>query len=247
MIVVAGWVRSLGSTPTSERESSAARSPRLAGALQCARLSSLLERLVAFLAAIVAHTGPYAPLVLFGASFVEYVFPPFPGDTIVLLGAWYAVHGSTSWPVVFGSVTLGAVAGAFLDWRVGRALAPALERRTAARGPLDAERLARFEAAYRRWGGLLLLANRFLPGFRAILFVAAGAARIPLAKVLVLGGISAALWNGLLLAAGAFLARNVQDLAALLSRFTSAAWLVLAVVALLAAARVVHRRRARAA
>ena len=30
-----------------------------------------------------AHTGPYAPAVLLGASFLEYVFPPFPGDVLV--------------------------------------------------------------------------------------------------------------------------------------------------------------------
>jgi membrane-associated protein len=202
-----------------------------------------VDRLAALLTDVVAHTGRFAPAVLFGASLVEYVFPPFPGDTIVVLGAWYAVHGALSWPAAFAAVTAGAVAGAWLDWRIGRAIAPSFEERAALRGPLDAVRLARFEVAYRRWGGLLLVANRFLPGIRAFIFVAAGAARIPLRKVLFLGGLSAALWNVILLGVGALLARNLQDMSAILNRYTCGAWIAMGLVAALLVLRAVLRRR----
>lgn len=202
-----------------------------------------LDQVAARLSEVVAQTGPFAPVVLLGASFVEYVFPPFPGDTIVLLGAWYAVHGALSWPTAFVAVTAGAVLGAWLGWRVGRALAPTLESRAAAHGALDAARLARFEAAYRRWGGLLLVANRFLPGIRAFLFVAAGASGIPLRRVLWLGAISAALWNTLLLAVGALVVRNVDELVALATRYTSAVWVLLALAGCLLLARVLWSRR----
>jgi len=202
-----------------------------------------VDRLGAFLTDIVEHTGPFAPVVLFSASFVEYVFPPFPGDTIVVLGAWYAAHGAISWPAAFVAVTLGAVVGAWLDWQLGRSIAPALAARAALRGPLDAARLARFESAYRRWGGLVLVANRFLPGIRAFLFIAAGAARIPLGKVLLLGALSAALWNALLLGLGALIARNLAELSAILDRYTSAAWIAMGLLATALLARAALRRR----
>jgi membrane protein DedA with SNARE-associated domain len=205
---------------------------------------SALDRASALLADVVATTGPYAPAVLFAASFVEYVFPPFPGDTIVLLGAWYAVHGALSWPATFAAVTAGAVAGAYLDWRLGRALSPAVESRVV-RSRMGAHQLARFEAAYRRWGGLLLVANRFLPGVRPFLFVAAGAVRIPLPRVLLLGGLSAALWNALLLAVGALLARNLDELVGIFARYTSAAWIALGAGAALLAVVVLRNRRGR--
>ncbi|HEX9289532.1 MAG TPA: VTT domain-containing protein [Anaeromyxobacteraceae bacterium] len=202
-----------------------------------------VERLTTLLEGVVARTGPFAPAVLFGATFVEYVFPPFPGDTIVLLGAWYVVQGELSWPAAFTAVTAGAVAGAWVDWRVGSALALAVEGRGALRGPLDSARLARFEAAYRRWGGLLLVANRFLPGIRAFLFVAAGATRIPLRKVLLLGGISAAAWNAVLLGTGALVARNATELAELLARYTHVVWMAMGLAAAVLAARALARRR----
>ncbi len=183
----------------------------------------------------VSRTGEAAPAVLFLATLVEYVFPPFPGDLIVVLGAWYAVEGAISWPAAFASVTAGATLGAFVDYRIGAAVGRRLEGRAERRGPLSRERLERFEAAYRRWGAILLLANRFLPGVRAFLFLAAGASGIPLRRVLLLGALSAALWNGVLLGAGALLAHNAGELVAIFAQYTRVAWIAVAVGLALAA------------
>jgi membrane-associated protein len=191
----------------------------------------------------VARTGPYAPVVLSFASFIEYVFPPFPGDALVLLGAWYAVQGLISWPATFVAVTAGAIAGATVDWYIGRALGPRLAARARSRGEERAAQLARFEASYRRWGPWFLAANRFLPGVRAFLFVAAGACRVPYREVLFFGGLSAALWNALLLSAGAFLARNLDQLVRLFDRYTTVAWGVVAAAILVFVIRVVRQRR----
>jgi membrane-associated protein len=197
-------------------------------------------------AEVVASTGPLAPGLLFAATFVEHVFPPFPGDVLVVLGAWYVVQGELSWPVAFASVTGGAVLGAWVDYRVGAAIGRRVDARLSARRPALEEKLARFEASYRRWGSWLLVLNRFFPGVRAFLFLAAGAAGIPLRRVLVLGGLSAALWNALLLAVGALVAENVEQLMVLLRRYTETAWLVLGALALLAAAAWAWRRARRA-
>lgn len=189
-----------------------------------------------------ALTSGFAPLILFFASCIEYVFPPFPGDLVVLFGAWYATHGELSWLATFLWVTAGAIAGAAIDYRIGAWIAPRVGRRAAEGGHPFAEKLARFEVSYRRWGAWLLVFNRFLPGIRAFLFVAAGASGIPLRRVLLLGGISACAWNGLLLAAGAFAARNVDELVLLFQRYTHAAWFLLAAAGAVLLARALVRR-----
>jgi membrane-associated protein len=207
------------------------------------------EGIATALGEALTRTGPFAPAILFLASFAEYVFPPFPGDLVVVLGAWYAVEGTVSWPLAYVAVTAGAVLGAILDWAVGRWLGPRLDARAERRGPLSAERLHRFVAAYRRWGPVLLLANRLLPGFRGFVFVAAGAAGLPLARVVVLGAISAAVWNGVLLAAGALFVHSLPELLALLDRLSRAAWIATGAAAAIAAAAgfLAWRRRARGA
>ncbi|HEY7725044.1 MAG TPA: VTT domain-containing protein [Anaeromyxobacteraceae bacterium] len=205
------------------------------------------QRLAALLADLVTRTGPYAPLLLFLASFVEYVFPPAPGDVLVVLGAWYAVRGEISWPASFAAATAGALAGAALDWRLGRWIGARLDERAArgALGRLGRQRLRSFEAGYRRWGGLLLVGNRFLPGIRGFFFLAAGASGVPLRQVLLYGGISAAAWNGLLLGAGALAAHSVDEMVELFQRYTAVAWAALAAVALAALAAAWRWRRER--
>lgn len=202
-----------------------------------------LARITGDLSELLSRTGAAAPAILFLASFVEHVFPPFPGDVLVVVGAWYVVHGHIPWPLALLAVTAGAVAGAWVDFLVGRSLGRRLDARAARKGVLSAERLARFEAGYRRWGVLLLLANRFFPGVRAFIFVAAGACGIPLRTALFFGGLSAVVWAGLLLGAGALLARNADELVLLFDRYTEIAWIVLALAALAAGAVALRRRR----
>jgi len=202
---------------------------------------STLERVVATLTEVLARTGPAAPAILFLGSLIEYVFPPFPGDTLVVLGAWYAVNGKISWPVAFLATTSGAVLGAWIDYRVGVALGAALERGAARRGPITLEHVRRVEAGYARFGEWFLLANRFLPGVRAFLFVGAGAAKLPLGKVLLWGGISAAAWNALLLLIGAFLVKNLDEFVGWLERYTVVAWAAMGVVAAYLLARLAIR------
>jgi membrane-associated protein len=201
-----------------------------------------LQALTETLTQAIRSTGPWAPAVLFFATFVEHVFPPFPGDLLVVLGAWYAVHGQLSWPMLLVFSTAGALAGAWVDHRVGVALGRRLERRAAHSRLLPPERLAAFEAAYRRWGSWLLVFNRFMPGIRAFLFLAAGASGLPAGRVVLLGGLSALIWNTLLLAAGGLLAKNVDELVGLVDRYMLAAGALLALAALLLVARALWRR-----
>lgn len=217
-----------------------------ADAISSSGLDSL-EQIAQILSSAVAGTSAWAPLILFAASLVEYLFPPFPGDALVLAGAWYAVQGTLSWPLTFASVTAGALAGALLDYQIGRFLGPRLDRGAARRGPLSAGRLARFQAAYRRHGVLILLGNRFLPGIRAFLFIAAGAAGLPLWKVLLCGAISAMAWNALLLAVGGLVAKNLPELAGFFSSYTSAVTALLAALAAFLLLRWALRRARRGA
>src|SRR5207245_9637278 len=109
---------------------------------------------------IVAKAGPAAPLLLFLASFLEYVFPPVPGDLVAVLGAWYATHGGLSWTVLFVSLSFGAVAGTAFEWRLGRWLGARVDARVAG-GRLDRGRPGRFARASRRSARVRWFVDRF--------------------------------------------------------------------------------------
>lgn len=205
-----------------------------------------LQALTDALTRAAAVTGPWAPVVLFLATFVEHVFPPFPGDLLVVLGAWYAVQGQVSWPLALGAGTLGAMAGAWVDHRLGEALGQRLDAGTWSTRLLPPARLAAFEAAYQRWGLWLVVLNRFLPGLRAFLFLAAGAAGLPRGRVVLLGGLSALAWNTLLLGGGALVATNLEELVAFAGRSMRLGVAAVVLLVLGVVARQWWRRRRRA-
>lgn len=148
--------------------------------------------------------GPLAYIVLALASLIEYVLPPFPGDTVTLFGVFLAATSGYAIAWVYVALNAGALAGGMSAYALGRWIATRREQRTPrflrgqqVRRAIDAV-LARFE----RHGAAYLALNRFVPALRSVFFVAAGMARLPAWKVALFGTLSAAVWNALLLAAG---------------------------------------------
>ena len=188
-------------------------------------MTEMLQEVIDFLA---AEQTALAMLVLFLTSLIEYVFPPFPGDTVTLFGAFLAVHGGWSIPLVMVVVITGSVLGAAFDYGVGHRLATSAEKR-------PKEKQARLYRAaqpvlvrFQRWGPLLIVLNRFMPGIRPFIFVAAGMDRLPLRQVLLLGLVSSVVWNGLLVAAGLLIGRNWERLLTVLQTYQAVAWGVIA-------------------
>ncbi len=203
---------------------------------------AMMDELLAWLQ---RSEGPLAYVVLGLASLVEYVFPPFPGDTITVFGVVLAAGAGYSVAGVYGVLNLGALIGGMAAYGVGRAIharrwtgTPRFLRTQQVRHAIDTA-LARFE----RRGAAYLVLNRFLPALRSVFFVAAGMARLPAWKVAVYGTLSAALWNGLLLVAGWAVGANYERLASLLRTYSVLAIVILVVVVVGIGARVWWRKR----
>jgi membrane protein DedA with SNARE-associated domain len=202
----------------------------------------MIEHLDHFMASV----GALAYLVLALAAMLEYVVPPFPGDSVVLLGGVYAVRGDHAWWAVFLAVLCGSVAGLLCNYWLGMLVARRFDRdRTRPFLGFTHAQLESLQGRMRLGGGWLLLVNRFLPGIRGAVFIAAGASRMPIRRCLLLGGLSAMAHTGLVLWAGYAVGGNLERLTALFNRYQR--W-VLVGIAVLAAFFVVRAlvRRSRA-
>ncbi|MEO1273700.1 MAG: VTT domain-containing protein, partial [Myxococcota bacterium] len=109
-------------------------------------------------------------LVLALAATIEYLFPPFPGDTVVVLGAVLIEVANWSMPAVLVAATLGSVLGAALNVEVGRWIGQSdrdtwLHRRL--RSEAVAPKLDVVRANFERYGSAYVAINRFLPGIRS--------------------------------------------------------------------------------
>jgi membrane-associated protein len=196
-------------------------------------------------------------LLIFAASVGEYVFPPFPGDTVVLFGAFLAAWASWSSWKVFVATVAGALAGAWIDTLAGRAMRDIVTGKKAlpprgigrllgfTRRPSFQDGVRKVIEKFERHGAGIILVNRFFPGIRAFFFVGAGVAALPMWKVLLLGGISAAVWNAVIFYAGRSVGNNWDALLAFSRTYSMAVYVALALAAALAVAVFLVRRARR--
>jgi len=179
--------------------------------------------------------GPeyWAYALVVAAAAIEYIFPPVPGDTVALFAVALAVRAQLSWVLVYLSMTLGALLGGLAAWGFGLWLAnheeswPSFLKTPGATRALDAVR-----RGYEQHGAMYLVVNRFLPALRAFFFVGAGMSRMNVGPVIVFGGISAALWNALLMGVGYAVGNNWDVLRDLAERYAIAT-LILVVIAVI--------------
>lgn len=194
------------------------------------------------------HESGLGPLVLFLSSLIEYVFPPFPGDVITLFGTYLVVRGLWSFGFALALSTGGSLVGATIGYWVGvwvgKRFTRLPEEREAARfALLPREKFTLLCERFRRHGSIYIALNRFLPGIRAFFFVAAGAARMPIAWVLLWALVSAVAWNSLLLCLGLIVGANWERLQALFSTYTTAIWIALGLFVVALIVRALLRRR----
>ena len=165
------------------------------------------------------------------SAMIEYVIPPFPGDTVTIVGA--VLIPAAGWPLwgVFAAVMAGSTAGAALDWWLGVWLADHDGRDTWIHRWMRREsvepRIEKLKEQFARHGTIYIVLNRFLPAFRSLFFVSAGLARLPLGKVLLFGALSAALWNAALLGVGYLVGYKLERLADIVSQYSTAVWMIL--------------------
>ena len=199
-----------------------------------------------FLENLIQEAAALSPVWLYGAlflsSYVENVFPPIPGDTVTVFGAYLVGRTGLHFLGVFVSTTLGSLAGFMTLYALGRRVdADFFVRKNYRYFPASTYLKAR--AWFERHGLWLVVLNRFLSGIRSSISIVAGVYRLPVLRVAVLALASCAAWNGLLIYAGYLLGANWRAVEHVLREY-SRALLVVAVLAVLSW--IVWKRRRRA-
>jgi membrane protein DedA with SNARE-associated domain len=174
--------------------------------------------------------GPLGLCVLGFCAFIEYVFPPFPGDLVTVFGAFLVTRRGWSAPGVLGAVLAGSAVGCVVGYLAGRLLARTEGRWAAGRLARFRPPIDRLVERFARHGSWYIAINRFLPSVRALFFVAAGMARLAPWKVFALGMLSAILWNAALFALGATAGHEWSRVERIFVTYGQIAWGLLAII-----------------
>ncbi len=187
------------------------------------------------------QTYPWAGLLLVLLfAWLEYVFPPAPGDSIMLFGCFLAGTGVLSVGATLAVCLTGSIMGALTAYAIGGRLGRSyffLRTRWAR------NELTRLERSFARFGAPLLLINRFLPGVRGVFLYGAGISRLPVRAVILHSTVSNILWIALIAWVGMGIGSSWEEVQVVFRRYVWTIGIGLAVYVIYRIARARHLRR----
>jgi undecaprenyl-diphosphatase len=135
---------------------------------------------------------------VFAATFLENSVGAgviVPGETLVIIGGFYARIGELWLPGVALVAIVGAVLGDNLGYWIGRRYGRGFLERHGRKLFVTPERLEAAEGFYRRHGGKTVFLGRFIPVVRSVGFIVAGVAKMEWRRFLVYDVAGATVWG----------------------------------------------------
>lgn len=139
----------------------------------------------------------YGYLAVVGMVFVESFGIPAPGQTLLIVGGFYAGAGRLNVVVVAVLGALAAVVGDSVGYVIGRLGGHRLVVRFGRFVLFTERRLAQVEGFFDRHGPQVVAAARFVDGARQFNGMVAGLAGMPWPRFLVFNALGAVLWAGI--------------------------------------------------
>src|SRR5664279_4567904 len=156
------------------------------------------------LADFVGAYGAWVYALLFAIIFVEtglVVMPFLPGDSLLFVVGTMCAAGLMSLPLVLGLLWLAAVAGNQSNYTIGRRVGPRVFKWESSRW-FNRKAFDQAHAFYERYGGITIVAARFMPFLRTFAPFVAGVARMTRRKFTFYDVTGGALWVGSVTLAG---------------------------------------------
>ena len=144
------------------------------------QLIDLVVHVDVHLASFVAAYGAWVYALLFAIIFVEtgvVVMPFLPGDSLLFVAGALSGAGLLNLPLVMGLLMAAAVLGNQSNYTIGRHVGPRVFQWENSRW-FNRDAFDRAHAFYERYGGVTLVAARFMPFVRTFAPFVAGVAQM---------------------------------------------------------------------
>ncbi|MCD6161380.1 MAG: DedA family protein [candidate division Zixibacteria bacterium] len=167
---------------------------------------------------LVAKQAVTIYIILAISAYIENVFPPWPSDTMLLVGAFLAGRGELEYIPLYISVIIGGLAGAmtlyYLGNKKGRSFFEKYDKYY-----FKIENMQKIERWFEKWGNLLLIVSRFLAGIRSLVAITAGIGNVSVSRMTFFSLISFCLWYAILIGGMYLLKSNWQKLVGVIKSY----------------------------
>jgi len=181
-------------------------------------------------------------VTLFFFAFVENVFPPSPSDVLLVVGGTLIGTGAINFILALAFATIGSITGFMLMFYIGSTVDKKLIHSGRFRY-IPVNTIEKVESWFRKYGYFIIVANRFMPGTRAVISFFAGISNLDPKKTIMLCFVSALLWNSIMLYLGFVFGDNVAIVDEYLTTYRNIVIVVTVVVVLFFIVRFFFRKK----
>ncbi len=180
-------------------------------------------------------------VLLFFFAYIENLFPPSPSDVVVVVGVSILATLNVSSPLILFIVSLGSATGFVTMFFIGKYVGEKVLRKGRFKF-ISEESIAYLDKMFAKYGYYIIVANRFLPGTRAVISFFAGLHKLKPIKIIALATVSAVLWNVFLVYLGLTIGNNVKLIDYYLSTYTNTLLIVTGVLVVVLTGRVILKK-----
>jgi membrane protein DedA with SNARE-associated domain len=161
--------------------------------------------------ATVSSWGYYGIFLL---MLLESVSLPIPSEVVLPLAGYLVSTGQLNVWVIITVATVAGVAGSLIDYYIGlKGVRYLAEHRVLGKVFFTQSQLEVAVRWFSKYGAIIVLLSRLIPGFRTIVSFPAGAVKMPLAKFVAYTTIGCLIWNSVLIYVGIFLGKRWREVA----------------------------------
>ena len=156
----------------------------------------MVDRIIEFLRPYLS--APWGYFIVGAATFLENSVGAgviVPGETLVIIGGFYARLGELSLAWVAVAACVGAILGDNVGYLIGRRFGRGFLERHGRRLFITPERLERADEYYRSHGGKTVFLGRFIPFVRSVGFILAGVAHMRWRRFLLYDVAGSVVWG----------------------------------------------------
>lgn len=195
---------------------------------------------------ILSQISTFSPIwiyiTLFLFAFVENVFPPSPSDVVIVIAGSLVGTGAISFIISLIFATVGSITGFMLMFYIGSTV----DKKVIQSGRfryIPVNSIDKVEIWFRKYGYMVIVANRFMPGTRAVISFFAGISNLDPKRTITLCFVSALLWNIIMLYLGFVFGDNVEMVDKYLTTYSNIVIAVTIIVILFFIAKLFFRKK----